>query len=422
MDIKREGVARRKQIRLAVGLLLTTAVAAYAGWRVSLLKAALPSVDRASVWIDSVRRGPMVREVSGIGTLVAEDTIVIPAATDGRVERVYLLAGAKVEADTVLISLVNPELQQQKVDSDYSVKMAEAKLADLRVRLSSETLTMQAELARLESELEEARITLERDELLYKERLKVEIDYKRSKIHVGQLAGRVAIEQERAKIRKDSVAAQVAVQEAEIEKLKAMAGLKQAQVEALRVRAGVPGVLQEMLVSAGQQLNAGTVLAKIAQPSKLKAQLKIVETQAKDVALGQLVSIDTRSGDTGNSVIAGRVMRIDPAAREGTVLVDVQLEGPLPQGARMDLSVDGRIELERLRKVLYVGRPVAGQPNTKIGLFRLLPGTPEAARVPVALGRSSTNLIEVLGGLSEGDRVILSDMSAHDGASRIRLN
>jgi HlyD family secretion protein len=401
MDIKREGVAKRKQIRLAVSLFLLTTAVAYAGWRVSLLKPAAPSVDRATVWIDTVKRGPMVREVSGLGTLVAEDTIVVPATTDGRVERVWLLAGATVGPDTVLVSLVNPELRQQKLDSDFAVKMSEARLDDLSVRLDSETLTMKAELARLQSEYQQASMTLDRDELLFKERLKVELDYRLSKAKVEQLAGRVEIEKERLRIRAASVAAQLALQ----------------RVDALQVRAGVGGVLQEMPVSAGQRLAAGTVLAKIAQPKNLKAQLKIAETQAKDIVLGQVASIDTRNG-----IIPGHVMRIDPAAREGTVLVDVKLDGPLPAGARMDLGVDGRIELERLRDILFVGRPVIGQPNAQIGLFRLDKATGEAVRVPVRLGRSSVNVIEVVEGLKEGDQVILSDMSAQESADRIRLN
>jgi HlyD family secretion protein len=359
----------------------------------------------------------MVREVSGLGTLVAEDTIVVPAVTAGRVERVWLLPGAAVRADTVLVSLVNPELQQQKLDAGFAVKMAQARLEDLRVRLESETLTMRAELARIESEQKQAQMTLDRDELLFRERLKVELDYRLSKSKVEQLDGRVAIERERIQIRGASVQAQLALQQAEIEKLRAMADLKDSQVEALKVRAGVAGVLQEMAVSAGQQLNAGTVLAKIAQPTKLKAQLKIAETQAKDVAVGLAAMIDTRNG-----VIPGTVMRIDPAAREGTVLVDVRLEGPLPPGARMDLGVDGRIELERLRDILYVGRPVFGQPNGQVGLFRLEADSREAARVPVRLGRASVNVIEVLDGLKEGDQVILSDMSAQDATDRIRLN
>ena len=417
MDIKREGVAKRKQIRLAVTLFLATAAVAFAGWRVSLLKPAAPSVERATVWIDTVKRGPMVREVSGLGTLVAEDTIVVPAVTAGRVERVWLLPGANVRADTVLVSLVNPELQQQKLDSDFAVKMAEARLEDLRVRLDSETLTMKAELARIESEQLQAQMTLDRDELLFKEKLKVELEYRLSKARAQQLAGRVGIEQERVNMRKDSVEAQMALQRAEIEKLKAMAELKQSQVDALKVRAGVAGVLQEMPVSAGQQLNAGTVLAKIAQPTHLKAQLKVAETQAKDIAVGQVATIDTRNG-----VIPGSVMRIDPAAREGTVLVDVKLEAALPPGVRMDSSVDGRIELERLKDILYVGRPVFGQPNAQVGLFKLNPATGEATRVSVRLGRSSVNVIEVVDGLKEGDQVILSDMSAQESAERIRLN
>jgi HlyD family secretion protein len=337
--------------------------------------------------------------------------------TDGRVQRIYIRPGTAVKPDTVILTLGNPELETQTLDAEYQVKAAEAKYIDLKVQLDSQTLTQQAEVARIESEYQQARLKADRDAELHRQNLLADISLRLSEATAEELWKRLQIEKERLKIKKDSNEAQLAVQRAEIDKLRALHRLKQSQVEALKVRAGTAGVLQELLVQEGQQLAAGTMLAKVVQPAKLKAELKIAETQAKDIVIGQPAYIDTRNG-----IIPGRVSRIDPAAKEGTVTVDVHLEGELPPGARPDLSVDGTIEIERLADVLYVGRPAFGQPNSTVSMFKISEDGKAASRVQVKLGRSSVNTIEVVEGLREGDQVILSDMSAWDAVDKIRLN
>jgi HlyD family secretion protein len=417
MDVPREGVARKKLIRrIAAG---TAVAAAIPLITVGLyrLKPAAPTVEKATVWMDTVKRGPMTREVRGLGTLVPEEMLWIPAPADGRVERIMVRPGAAVDAGTVLLVLSNPELDLAALEAEYQVKAAEAKYKDLKVQLESQRLTQQAEVARVQSEYHQAKLKADRDEALAKEKLLPDLDLKISVATAAELANRHSIEEKRLDIQSDSVDAQLAVQRAEVDKVRALAGLKRTQVEALRVRAGAVGVLQELPVEVGQKLAAGTILAKVAQPERLKAELKIPETQAKDVQLGQKVAVDTRNG-----VIPGRVSRIDPAVREGTVTVDVKLEGSLPQGARPDLSVDGTIELEHLADIVYVGRPAFGQPNSAVTLFRADADGKGAARVHVKLGRASVNTIEVVEGLRPGDQVILSDMSAWDAHDRVRLN
>jgi len=382
----------------------------------SRLKPAAPPVDGSTIWPDTVKRGPMVRQVRGLGTLVPKDVLWIPAVTSGRVERILMKPGAKVEPETVLLVLSNPELELQALDTEYQVKAAEAQFNGLEVQLESEQLTQQAEVARIQSDYHKSKLQADRDELLAKEGLLADLNLRLSKSTSEQLGQRQTIEEKRLQIQAKSNEAQLLVQRAEIDKVRALARLRQSEVEALKVRAGAAGVLQELPVQVGQQLAAGTIIAKVAQPERLQAELKVPETQVKDVAIGQPVQIDTRNG-----VIPGEVARIDPAVREGTVTVDVALTGELPPGARPDLSVEGIIEIERLADVIYVGRPAFGQPNSTVGMFRIEKDGKTAIRVQVKLGRSSVNTIEIVEGLNPGDRVILSDTSSYDAYDRIEL-
>ena len=398
-------------------MLATIAALVLLAWAPTKLKTAVPTVERSTIWVDTVKRGPMLRQVRGLGTLVAEEVTWIPAATEGRVDKIVVRPGALVRPDTVILELSNPDLQLELLKAEWQIKSAEANYTDLRVRLESQRLDQEASAARVGSEHAQAQLNAEVEQKLAEQGLTSNVKLKTTAAVADELKHRSAIEKQKAEIGAESVRAQLAAQKVQIEQLKAELQLKKEQVQKLHVRAGTAGVLQELPVQVGQQLAPGTVLAKVSQPSRLKAELKIPETQAKDVTMGQLASIDTRNG-----VIAGRVSRIDPAVANGTVTVDVRLEGNLPQGARPDLSVDGTIELERLNDVLYIGRPVYGQPNSTVGLFRLEPDNKEATRVQVKLGRSSVNTIEVLDGLKIGDQVLLSDMSAQDAQNRIRLN
>jgi HlyD family secretion protein len=395
---------------LVVGIGATT-------FGLSRLKPAAPSVEESTVWMDTVKRGPMLRQVRGLGTLVPEEILFIPAENQGRVERIVIRPGAEVTPDSVLLVLSNPELQLEALEAKSQLHGAEARLEDLRVQLESQQLNQEADVARVESEHEQAKLEADRDELLAKEGLVPEIDLKLSQTSARESGKRLEIERKKLDIHGKAILAQLAVQEAEVERYRALHELKMQQVQDLHVRAGIRGVLQELELEVGEQVAPGTILAKVAQPENLKAELRIAETQAKDVQIGQIASIDTRNG-----VIPGVVSRIDPAVREGTVLVDVRLTGELPQGARPDLSVDGTIELERLDDVLYVGRPAFGQPESLIGLFRLTVDGKEAERTQVRLGRSSVNTIEIIEGLAVGDRVILSDMSNWDAYDRVRLD
>lgn len=417
MDVPRKGAKRSKLIKRAlfIGLLLIGGIATT--YALGRLKPAAPPVERSSVWIGKVERGPMLRAVRGLGTLIPEEILWIPAVTDGRIDKVHLRPGVTVGKNTLLMELSNPELTLSMTDYEWQVKMAEANLTDLKVKLESETLEKRARAAQLESEYTQARLKYDRDAKLAKDGLTPELNLQLSKATAEELAKRLEIEKKRLDIAQESIEAQLASQRVNIEKLRAQLQLKREQVDQLKIRAGTDGVLQELSLQPGQRVTPGTVLAKVAQPWKLKAELKIAETQAKDITIGQVAVIDTRNG-----TIEGRVSRIDPAVVNGTVTVDVRLEGKLPEGARPDLSVDGNVEIERLNDVVFVGRPVFGQPNSLVTLFRLDAGTKEASRVQVKLGRGSVNTIEILDGLKVGDEVILSDMSAWDAHNRIRLN
>jgi HlyD family secretion protein len=417
MDIPRKEAARRKRIRQILFGAVALAAIGLVTMGLARLKPAAPSVERATVWLDTVKRGPMLRQVRGLGTLVPEDILWIPATTDGRVEQRLELPGVEVKPDTILIVLSNPELQQELLDAEWRLRAAQAELENLKVRLESERLTQQAAAATVESQANTSKLQADRDAELNRLGLIADIQARVSMATAMDWANRDKIEKKRLDIGVEAIRAQIAVQQATVEQLRAFYDLKKSQVEKLKVRAGVSGVLQQVPVEVGQRVTVGTNLARVVQPEKLKAELKIPETQAKDVAIGQRADVDTRNG-----IIPGRVSRIDPAATQGTVTVDVKLEGPLPAGARPDLSVDGTIEIEKLNDVLYVGRPTFGQPNSQVTLFKLDAEGKGATRVPVKLGRSSVNTIEILEGLRVGDQVVLSDMSAWDAYDRIRLN
>jgi HlyD family secretion protein len=417
MDIKREGVAKKKWIRRSIYGLILVAVVAAGGWRVSELKPAVPSVDSSTIWPDTVKRGPLVREVRGLGTLVPEDILWIQAAFDSQVDRIMVRSGDDVKPDTVLLVLSNPQMEAEAVDYEWQTKQAEANLADLRVKLQSQTLDQQAVVSNAKGELKQAEINKDKEEALYKAQIEPEVSMKLAQAKWEQAESRYEMEKQKLDIMKESVQAQIEAQKVQIEKLRATYMLKKKEVEELTVRAGITGRIQEMTLQVGQRVKPGDVLAKVAQPGKLMARLQIPETQAKDIVLGQRAQIDTRNG-----VVAGHVIRIDASIVNGTRTVDCKLDGPLPKGAVPDLSVDGTVEIERLANVLYVGRPVFAQPNSPGTLFRIDADGKGAERVPVRFGRASVNAIEIAEGLKEGDRVILSDMAAQDQYSRVRIN
>jgi HlyD family secretion protein len=416
MDILLPSRARQRRIRRIAIAIGGASVLGLVTLGLSRLKPAPPAVDRATVWIDTVKRGEMLRNVRGVGTLVPEEIRWIPAVTEGRVERLVLQAGTTVRSDSVILELSNPELSLAVQDADSQAKMARAQLTELRVRLASQRLDQQAVLARVESQCHQARLKVEATEQLAAEGLVAAIDLKIARENATETAEQLRIERERLASANEAVKAQLDAKQIEVEQKEALARLKRSQLDALHVRAGMAGVLQQVPVEVGQRVMPGTNLARVAQPARLKAVVKVPETQAKDIQLGQRASIDTRNG-----VIAGHVTRIDPAVSDGTVAVDVALDGKLPSGARPDLTIDGTIELERLANVVHVGRPAQGQGDSQVGLFRLEPDGKIAARVKVHLGRASVSSIEVVEGLKEGDQVILSDTSAWDAFDRIRL-
>lgn len=422
MDVKREGVAKKKAIRRVVYLVVIAAAVAMAGWRVSQLKPAVPVVEAATIWPDTVKRGPLVRDVRGLGTLVPEDILWIQAAFDSQVSRIRARSGDDVKPNTVLLVLSNPQMEADAVDYEWQAKQAEANLADLRVRLQSQTFDQQSAVATAQGELKQAEITKDREEQLFKARLEPEMNVRLAQAKWEQASSKFQMEKQKLDIMKESVQAQIESQKVQIEKLRATYQLKKKQVGELTIRADLRGRLQEMTLQVGQRVKPGDVLAKIAQPRKLMARLQIPETQAKDIVVGQRASIDTRSGDARNGVIRAHVVRIDASIVNGTRAVECKLDGPLPKGAVPDLSVDGTVEIERLPDVLFVGRPVFAQPNSPGTLFRIDPDGKGAERIAVRFGRASVNAIEIADGLKAGDRVILSDMAGQEQASRVRLN
>jgi HlyD family secretion protein len=380
------------------------------------LKPAAPTVERAVVWPDTVKRGPMVRQVRGLGTLVPEDIRWIPATTQARVEIIVLRPGTQVKPDSVILELSNPQLDQELMDAELKLKGAEAGLANLRVQLQNDLLTQRASSANIEADYNKAKMQAQMNEALAKDQLVSDLVLKQSQVDADSLGVRNQIAKDQLDSKADSTRAQVAVQQSLVDQARAVMGLKQKQRDELKVRAGLDGMLQLVPVEVGQQVAPGTNLARVANPRRLKAEIKIAETQAKDIVIGQPASIDTRNG-----TVDGKVARIDPSVINGTRTVDVSLPDELPKGAVPDLSVDGTIELERLNDVLFMGRPAFGQEQSVVGLFKISGDGSSAERAQVKLGRSSVNTVEVLSGLKVGDQVILSDMSAYDAFDRIRL-
>ena len=417
MDIARPSNARAKLIRRIILGGVAVLFIGGVSFGLTRLRPAAPAVDRATVWSDEVKRGPMLRDVRGLGALVPEDIRWIPAQTDSRVDRWVLRPGATVKPGSVIMELSDPTLQREALDAEFQLKGAEADLANLKVQVDSDLMNQKAIEAGVRSDYEQAKIQHEVDAKLVAEGLAADVTERLSRVKEQQLAIRVQLEGERTKVAVDSAKARLAAQQAKIDEQNALYQLKKSQVDALHVRAGIDGVLQLVPVEVGQHVTPGTNLARVADPKKLKAEIKIAETQAKDVLIGQTASVDTRNG-----IVTGHVSRVDPSVQNGTVTVDVQFDGLLPDGARPDLSVDGTVELENLKNVLYVGRPVHGASQSTISLFRLTPDGSEAVRTNVKLGRSSVNTVEILDGLQVGDRVILSDMSQWDNYDRIRLH
>ncbi|HMC32486.1 MAG TPA: HlyD family efflux transporter periplasmic adaptor subunit [Candidatus Angelobacter sp.] len=419
MDIVRDASVKKKK-RQKQAAMIVVAVIAVLGVTlgVSKLKPAPPSVEFGTVWPDTVKRGSMLRQVHGLGSLVPipDDVRLIPAETDVHVERILILAGTPVKPDSIIMELSNPQVEQEAVSADLDMKSAEAEYHNTKAKIDSDLMSLRSAAATVESDYENAKRDADANRELNKIGVlsKAALDASLSKER--ELATRKKIEEERIAESTKAIETQLAVQQATIDQKKAMAQLKHRQKDALKVRAGIAGVLQEVPVQVGQRLAQGTILAKVVQPDHLKAELKIPETQAKDIIIGQKAEIDTHNG-----VVQGSVSRIDPAVQAGTVTVDVKLDGPPPKGARPDLSVDGTITLERLDNVLYVGRPAFGQEKSTVGMFKIDPDGKTATRTKVELGRMSVNTTEIVSGLKEGDQVILSDMSRWENQDRIRL-
>lgn len=416
MDIARPELKIKKRRRLLI--LVGVAALAVAGIGIGLarLGPALPSVERNHVLIGTVERGELLREVRGPGTLVPKEIRWIAAETAARVERIVVKPGAAVQADTVIIELGNPEVETQLLAAQTAVIAAESDLAAKQTDLQSKLLDEKSALASANAEYASSRMQAEAEKPLAQKGIIPGVQYRRTLITLEQLKSRVDIEEQRVAAFQRNIAAQIAAEKARLGQLVNTRELRQRQADALHVRAGITGILQQVPVEEGQQVAAGANLARVARPGDLMAELRIAETQAKDVALGQAVRVDTRNG-----IVAGRVLRVDPAVQNGSVQVDVELTGELPPGARPDLSVDGTIEIQRLPDVLHVGRPAFGQPDSDLRLFRVDAGGDTATRVPVRLGKASVNQIEILQGLDAGQRVILSDTSAWDQYDRIRL-
>jgi HlyD family secretion protein len=416
MDIARPDLAlRKRRTRLIAGG--ATVIALVVGLiGVSRLEPAVPTVDGSTLWSDTVKRGELVREVRGTGTLVPEDIRWIAAVTDGRVERVLVHPGASVTADTVILELANEELVLQALEAESQHRAAAAQLAEAKARIEGALLDQKATAERVASEARQAKMRAEAEAELSTQGLVASLTANLSKASAEELAQRSGIEVERLRLATGSVDAQIAVARAAVEQRRAVADLRRSQLDALRVRAGIAGVLQSVPVEVGQRVSPGTNLARVAEPSRLKAVVRVPETLAKDVRIGLLARVDTRNG-----VVNGRVSRIDPAATAGTVAVDVTFDGSLPAGARPDLTVDGTIEIERLPNVLHVGRPAQANEQAALSLFRLSADGRTASRTRVQLGRASVNAVEIRDGLAEGDRVVLSDTSAWDGLDRLRL-
>lgn len=413
MDIPREPKSKRRRWILGgaavAGVVIITAA-------LGRMEPAAPSVDRGTLWIDTVRKGEMLRQVRGPGTLVPEQILYISAVTGGRVERIQVRPGEKVTANTLILEMSNPDVQLEALSAEQQLSAAEAALVSLRTTLETQRLNQEGTVATTQQQYNEAKRNADVANGLDTKGLLSPVEVGNVRDRAVEADKRLQVETQRLGVMSKSIDEQVALQRQQVERLRAIADFQRKRVESMQVRAGTDGVLQDMDLQPGQWVQPGTLLAKVAQPGRLKAVLQIPETQAKDVALGQPAAIDTRNG-----IVKGRVVRMDPSAHNGTVTMDVALDGTLPPGARPDLSVDGTIEVERLENVLYVGRPAYGQAESTVGLFKLTPDGKEAVRVNVKLGRSSVNTIEVVQGLNVNDKVIISDMSAWDSHDRVRL-
>jgi HlyD family secretion protein len=417
MDVARpQSVARNKKIKRVVAAIFVLIALGAVTLGLSRMKPAAPSVDRATALIDTVKRGDIIRQVHGIGTLVPEEVRWIPASNDGIIEEVKAHAGDTVTAATVILIMSNPDVRQRATDAELALKGAEADLANLRASLQTDILNQQAAQAGVESEYNRAKLDFEANQELNRDGLVADLILKKSQETARELAAKNEMEKKKVAVNSQSADARIAAQQARVDQFRVAYELRLKQLDELNVRAGAAGVVQQVPVEAGQHVAPGTILAKVAEPGRLKAEVQIAETQMKDVTPGLPASIDTRNG-----IIPGQVIRIDPAAVNGTVKVDVQLNGEYPKGVRPDLSVDGTIDLEHLTNILYVGRPAYGQADTTVGMFRLM-ANGEAVRIQVKLGRTSVNQVEIVEGLREGDQVVLSDMSAWDAYDRVRLN
>ncbi len=422
MDIARPNAAKDKRKKRIIYASVAGVVLIGITVALSQLKPAAPTVERNLVWIDTVKGGPMVRQVRGLGTLVPEEIRWIAARTQGRVDKIVIRPGALVEPGTLILVLRNPDVVSAAANANSQLAAAEAQLASQRMTLESQLLAAEAAAARAKSTFETTKLRADVQEELFRDGLVSALDLKLAQATAADGATSNEIEQKRYAFAKDSIKPQLAVQEAEVERLRSLAALRQEELDALQVRATMAGVLSalgtpNLPVEVGAQVQPGNNIARVADPSKLKAEIRIAETQARDIAIGQIAQIDTRNG-----IVEGKVARIDPAVQNGTVLVDITITNELPRGARPDLSVDGTIELERLDNVVYVGRPAFGQEKSTVGIFKLAEGSNDAIRTQVQLGRSSVNTIEIINGLQPGDRVILSDMSQWDSNDRVRLN
>jgi HlyD family secretion protein len=419
MDISRPDLKAKKRKRQVVTIAVGVVVLAAVTFLVMRLKPAAPNVDRSAVWTDTVKRGPLVRQVRGLGTLVPREDAIrqIPAQTEATVVRIRTLPGSTVKADTVLVELNDPQLSQEALDAQLSLRSAKADLGNVQVKVQSDLMAQKSTAATVNADYKQAQRQAQTDKSLYSLGVISGLAYSASQGTADQLNTRNKLQEETVQINEKAIESQLAVQQAKVDQAQAIYELKKQQLEALSVRAGIAGVLTDLPLAVGQHVTQGTMLAQVVQPNQLKAQLKIAETQARDIRLGQPASVDTHNG-----LADGTVSRVDPAVQNGTVTVDVELTGTLPDGARPDLSVDGTIDLERMKDVLYVGRPAFGNENSTISLFRMDQEGKGAVRVPVKVGRASVNAIQVLEGLHDGDTVILSDMSRWDTTDRIRLD
>lgn len=413
MDIARPPQKKRKKyVYAAIGVVGLLSVTIF----LRKLEPAAPTVDRGTLWIDSVRKGTMLREVRAPGTLVPERIRLVSAVTAGRVEQIPIRPGTPVTPGTKILELSNPDVQLQFLEAQRQLTAAEGERINLRKNLETARLSQEGVVSQIQNQYSEAKRNLATIEALDAKKLSSANELAAARERLRDLEQRLEIEKKQLEIATTTVDRQLELQQANINRLRAIEAFQRDRVASMNVLAGEPGVLQEMSLELGQYVVPGQLLAKVAQPGRLKAVLRVPETQVKDIVLGQKVSIDTRNG-----IIPGHVMRIDPAVLNTTVAVEVALDSVLPKGARADLSVDGTIEIERLDNVMFINRPAYGQPESTVGIFKLLPDGKSAARVNVKLGRSSVNTIEVVQGLNIGDKVIVSDMSAWDSNERVKI-